>query len=285
MKLGIVYSAYTNPYGLEKGAEIMVEHGFSAVDYQPLAVTEKHPMILCEAEYKAHLKNIGQVFRASGVEVSQTHGPWRYPPRDFEEADRAERFDSFCKAVRGTAYLGCKYTVVHPIMPFGADSPDEPERFYEMNFDFYRRLVAYAKDYGVTVCLENMPFLNLPLSSPKSIAEFVREINEDNFKVCLDTGHANIFGMKLSQAVYDIGAELLKVTHIHDNNGIHDQHLNPFKGTTDWKDFGEALGKIGFDGTMSLETEASNGATPQETEKNQLALLSDLKKIFNYTKI
>ncbi len=280
MKLGIVCTAYTSVYGLERGTEMLAKHGYTAVDFQALVNTEEAPMKLDEAEFKAFCTHSGEVFRQSGIEVSQAHGPWRYPPRDFEPSDREERFGAFCKAVRGTSYLGCKYIVVHPLMPFGADSPENKDELYEINFDFYTRLCAYAKDFGVTVCLENMPFFNLPISSPKSIAEFVKAVGADNFKVCLDTGHANVFGIKQSDAIKDIGKELLKVLHIHDNDGKRDLHFNPFEGTTDWADFGQGIANIGFDGVLSLETEPKN-----KTEESYTRLAENLKKIYNFTQI
>ena len=45
----------------------------------------------------------------------------------------------------------------------------------------------------------------------------------------------------------------LKVLHVHDNHGRQYEHLAPFFGSIDWKDFSDALREVGFDGVLSLE--------------------------------
>ena len=46
----------------------------------------------------------------------------------------------------------------------------------------------------------------------------------------------------------------LTVTHVHDNNGLDDEHLFPYMGITDWDRFCRALGETGYDGPLSFET-------------------------------
>ena len=41
--------------------------------------------------------------------------------------------------------------------------------------------------------------------------------------------------------------------HVHDNLGKNDDHMVPFSGVIDWKDYRKALDEIGFDGVFSLE--------------------------------
>ncbi len=284
MKFGIESNVYKRAYGIEKGAEMLAKHGYVAIDYQDLVNTETEFFRSDEKAFESVLRMESEIYKGCGIEVSQAHGPWRYPPRELEPSDIEERFNSFCKAARGTAYLGSRYMVVHPLMPFGADSPDAPDTVYEINFDFYSRLCEYAKDLGVTVCLENMPFLNLPISSPRSIADFVRAVGADNFKVCLDTGHANIFGIKQSDAMKDIGHDLLAVLHIHDNDGKTDSHLNPFKGTIDWSDFGQGLADLKFGGVLSLETSPDVSNNDENIDNACLKLINDLKIIQSYIK-
>ncbi len=283
MKLGIQSNLYVDAYGSEKAIKMLVEHGYKAVDYQNLVNTDSEFFQMEEKAFESALNEYRSVYKFAGLEISQAHGPWRYPPRDFEPSDRAERFEAFCKAVRGTSYLGSKYMVVHPLMPYGDDSADNPEKVYEINFDFFSRLCAYAKDFGVTVCLENMPFLKLPISHPKAISEFVRSVGADNFKVCLDTGHANIFGLKQSEAIKAIGKDLLAALHIHDNDGKGDQHLDPFEGTIDWLNFGQALKDIDFDGVLSLETSTRYFEDSEAALNAHLKLKNSLNKIYNYT--
>ena len=51
----------------------------------------------------------------------------------------------------------------------------------------------------------------------------------------------------------------MKVLHVHDNDGERDRHWYPYGGVIDWNDFGAALREIGFDGTLSLESNVIPG--------------------------
>ena len=98
---------------------------------------------------------VGRMARDCGIAISQTHGPWRFPPRDGAEADRREWFDKMAVALEGNAAVGAPAMVVHNIMPFGCDDNPEPERFMDMNRDFFSRLLERAKAFGVVIALEN----------------------------------------------------------------------------------------------------------------------------------
>jgi hypothetical protein len=81
--------------------------------------------------------------------------------------------------------------------------------------------------------------------------------NEKYFKVCMDVGHTNkalrFAGNPTPQdAVLRLGKAIV-VTHLHDNDGITDQHKIPMTGTINWSAVLDALDQIGFDGYYNLE--------------------------------
>jgi sugar phosphate isomerase/epimerase len=116
-------------------------------------------------------------------------------------------------------------------------------------------LLQYAKEQDVTICLENLPMRKFSMAHPEQILKFVKEMNDDHFKICLDTGHAALFPeVSLSDTVRQMGNNI-KVLHVHDNMGDRDFHLWPTKGIIDWPGFMKALRDIGFTGVFSLETE------------------------------
>ena len=64
-------------------------------------------------------------------------------------------------------------------MPFGVDSPDNPEEMKALNTDFMLRLGKVARAYGVKhINIENLPFKNLPINYTYQVVEFVKELNE-----------------------------------------------------------------------------------------------------------
>ena len=116
------------------------------------------------------------------------------------------------------------------------------------------KLLPIAKKEGITICLENMPFLDFSISSPADIVNFVKEIDDPHFAMCLDTGHANVCKDWYSPArtMREYGKHI-KVLHVHDNSGRRDEHLTPLSGTVDWIDFSHSLKETDFQGVLSLE--------------------------------
>ena len=269
MKIGIVSGAYLR-YGLDKGLEKMREHGYEAMDYSSFCNTET-PLFTCsESDFEKTLREQRQRIDAAGIEIYQAHGPWRYPILDFYGEQRAERFEKMAKSIRGCAILGCPYMVIHNIMPYGPKDLSN-EVVWEINADFMGRLAEVGREYGVVVCMENMPFSKQMLATPTALLNFVKAMNTPWLRLCLDTGHAAVFGLSPADAVRQWGTDYLRTLHVHDNDGKHDQHRIPGEGVINWQDFTKALLEIGYDGMLSLETFVP-GEITENREAAELAL-------------
>ena len=270
MKIGISYINVWQEDYFKKIKAI----GFDCQDYG-LASTTVEPYTCDEQGFREFLTETKKRADAAGVTIWQVHGPWRFPPRDRTLRDRAERLESMKRSIKAAAILGAKYWVVHPIMPFGLKDTvyGNAERTRELNLEFMNKLAVTAGDEGVTVCLENMPFVKFSLSSPTAIAEVVHEINSPNFAMCLDSGHANVCRNWLTPAesIRKHG-DVIKALHVHDNYGKDDLHLLPLHGTIDWRDFSRALHEVNFDGVLSLE------CTPRKTLPNDI--LEDMYAVY-----
>lgn len=266
-KLGITVDNF-NCFGKDRFQK-MKEFGFEYGNYCIMDL----PANMTEEEWEAKILADKKAAEEAGVTIWQIHGPWRYPPRDETPEHRAERLETMKRSIRLTGKMGVKYWVVHPIMPFGTASDPYPEVFWQMNLDFFRQLLPVAKENGVVICYENMPMKNLTISTPEKTLEFIREMNDENFKLCLDTGHANVFGISCGEAVRMAGDDL-KTLHIHDNKW-RDDHLYPTMGTVDWKDFVQALRDINFDGVFMMETRVITKCSLKTTEL-EFALLRSI---------
>jgi len=284
MKVGISFRPNGNTYGRygkEKFSKIK-QHGYNAVDYD-IADTNLDLYNLNEKELKLKINEEKSFANLAGIEIFQVHGPWRWPPQDSSEQERSERLDKMKKAVVITAMLGCDNLVIHPIMPYGIeDLKLKKEReTWDLNFTFFQELVAYAKEHGVTICLENMPMRNFSLAKPDKVLEFVKEINNDHFKICLDTGHVAIFPeLSVANEVRRLGS-YIKVLHIHDNMGDKDSHLYPTKGIINWIDFIDAIIEIGYVGVLSLETSPSSDLEDDIFEKESIALCKTFRELLS----
>ena len=231
------------------------EHGFSCTDFT-MADTNSALYTGNLEEAEAILREERAMAESAGIEINQVHGPWRWPPQDSTEEDRKERMEKMKQSIYLTTVLGCKHWVVHPIMPLGLEDVDTDDalRTWAMNFVFMEELLETAKEHDVTICLENMPMYKFSMSKPKEILNFVEQMGDDHFKICLDTGHVSVFPeLDLGEETRRLGKEI-RVLHVHDNRYHCDMHLNPYDGIIHWESFGKALADIGFDGVFSLET-------------------------------
>lgn len=178
------------------------------------------------------------------------------------------------KSIRATAVLGCKNWVIHPIMPYGVSdiNTENVQKTWDMNIEFMSELLETAKEYDITICLENMPFLDFSLSKPADILRFVKTINDEHFKICLDTGHVSVFNkLSLGDSVRELDDEI-RVLHVHDNKFSQDLHLIPYSGIIDWEDFAKALKEINFKGVFSLEAAPSAKLTTPLFEEMSILL-------------
>jgi sugar phosphate isomerase/epimerase len=256
MKLGILAAHYTADLAaLRLELEELRALGYECIDYQGFTETETELFSMSDEAFEKYLRDVKEILDGVGLSVSQTHGPWRYPPQDATEEDRAERFEKMAKSIRGCALLGCPYMVIHNVMPYGPRDLSR-EVVWEINTEFMGRLIEVGREHGVVVCMENMPFIHQHLATPKALLEFVRTFDSPWLRLCLDTGHAAVFknGTTPADAVRLWGTEYLRTMHVHDNDGRRDCHWMPGKGVIDWADFAAALQEIGYKGVLSLET-------------------------------
>ncbi|MBE6730030.1 MAG: sugar phosphate isomerase/epimerase [Ruminococcaceae bacterium] len=230
------------------------EQGFEAID---IDIADTTSFLYTEPFEKAKdaLLHHKKLIDEAGIEISQTHGPWRWPNRDYSQAERDEWLNKMQYSIRLTKVLDCKYFVIHPIMPFTVEDTVKgyEKETWELNLEFMRKLLVTAKEEDVTICLENMPFLKFSISTPEQIYKFIKEINDDHFKMCLDTGHTAVFyELDLANEVRRIGDEL-RVLHVHDSKWRIDCHMFPYFGRINWDEFAKALKEVNYKGAFSLE--------------------------------
>lgn len=252
MKIGIT------SLGLERWAEKRYRKlkawGFSCVDYN-MADADGMMYRCSEQELMSMLLKEKQLIEEAGIEISQVHGPFRYPPQDSTAEERAELMDKMKVSIRGTALLGCKNWVFHPFMPFGINDMEKgkEKETWDLSIKLVSELLEEARKYDITVCIENMPLPQFSLSAPSALSKLVGAVNDEHFKICLDTGHAAIFpALPLGDVMREC-KEDIRVLHVHDNNGLEDWHRMPYDGVVDWRGFGAALRETEFEGAFSLE--------------------------------
>ena len=231
------------------------QYGFQTIDlslggYQRFFDWMKQPL--------KHVIEHFTAFRAyadrRGIEISQTHAPYAVFPKFLGKDFMKSQY----RSILITHLVGARYMVIHPIaFPlYGLKPLDREELDY--NLRFFKKLTPHLRRHQVQAAVENIfdrdqgNIRNIHVSQPEGIAEYLSLLPEEHYVFCLDTGHLNIAGKAPRDAITLLGKRL-KVLHVHDNDGISDQHILPGQGSIDWADFTASLAKVGFDGAMSLE--------------------------------
>ncbi len=263
MKTGIstiVYRDYEPNIRYEK----IRTHGYDCVNLDLWCDPNLPVFQMEDGELSAFLLQEKAWIEGAGLEIEQFHGVW--PTKDTSEELRAYKTQLLIKNIRMCQILRCPHLVIHPDMPYGWGAEADAAFAYQVNLQQFRQLLPYAEQAGVTLCLENMPFKLHAISTVKRSCDLIDEIGHPNLGLCLDTGHAMVFGDQAGEMVR-YAKDRLKTLHIHDNDGTRDAHWDPFCGSIDWEDFRLALQEIGFGGVVSLETNPLTG-TEAEKEEN-----------------
>ncbi len=264
----------TNKAQLTELAEI----GFDSIDYQDFIHVEARIMQLSAEEFEAELKAERALVESLGLHVGQAHGPWRYPPQDSDANMRAEWLQYCKKAIWGTYLLGCKNMVIHPLMPTGRVDED-PALTKSLNVEFLKALCEEGAKYGVTICLENMPFGGQVFARVEPMLALIKELDLPNLRACLDTGHSACLGDDPVVAVRMLGKRYLATMHVHDNDGTHDQHAEPGTGVIDWHAYVQALREIGFEGCFSIESNTPKHLSDEGKENYQPVIFNIARRL------
>lgn len=250
LPIGITSTEYFEYDDYHEGLVQARAAGFDCLDYQGFMHGDDVPYGMCESARRDYLTELRRCAADAGVRFHQMHALW--PPEIDTAAHRKESDEKLAASVRGAQALGCPHLVVHPYMPRGWEHDECPAQTFDLNAEMLTWLCAYAADYGVKICVENLPFRGVPICKTAETVRLVQSVGAKNIGVCLDVGHAHVLHENIGDAVRLAGSHLA-VLHVHDNNGQTDAHEMPWQGSVDWDLFTRALADVRFGGCMSLE--------------------------------
>ena len=180
----------------------------------------------------------------AGITVDNFHAPFKglnviWEPGEAGDAMLTRLMDGVDQCVR----YGVGVMVGHvsngkpmpPISPVGLDR--------------YDRLMAYAKEKGVTIAFESHRFV-------ENVKYFMERYPEAGF--CLDTSHEDAFtpGVRYMP----MWGHRLVATHLSDNEYVcdFDMHMLPFDGHIDFAQTAREIAACGRDVTLMLEVKPDN---------------------------
>ena len=269
MKICVQTSPLIEKFGVDEAFRMIHEAGFDGVDYNidismpGKAIVEGELPELYRGGLDALMEYARPVKEASekyGVSIHQMHTP--FPTYVENETGNAFVLQAIKDCIRVAGYLNCRYAIVHPAF-FGYDKKLSPEEEWRVNMERYTDMIEAARESNVIICLENMfggfrgKIYGAICADMAEANRYINELNrvagEKRFGFCLDVGHALLVGKEIYSAIQEVAANLVAL-HVHDNNGLNDQHLFPYMGVLDWDRFTKGLRDAHYRGALSFET-------------------------------
>ena len=114
-----------------------------------------------------------------------------------------------------------------------------------LGLERFRKIINHAEMLNIRVAIEN----TRPTEQFEKIFEL---IPNKNLGLCFDSGHYNAYFSRIFD--FDKFRDKIFIVHLHDNNGLADQHLNPFDGEMDWHFVLNKLKQCNYSGPIVLES-------------------------------
>ena len=158
--------------------------------------------------------------------------------------DRIEAQDEVKRALEAAEQVPFRSCVLH----LGLRDDSWDTRAIDDSLTAIEHLKAFATPLGVQLLLEN---LQNDVATPEHLVEITRIGHFDTVGFCLDLGHAHLAESVpetrdapardgVTQALDAFGKRLVEL-HVHDNNGMRDEHLWPGGGSVGWESTSKKL--------------------------------------------
>ncbi len=261
MILSSTTGGLNHKFGYEKSIEILAKAGFDAVDLSlSLMRNDDH---ICNADnYREVAEHLLEVAKENGVFFNQVHA---YYPSSYVDDDKTQTaYDRIVRGIEIASVIGAKVIVVHPKQHLYYPEGDNAKILKQQNYDFYKSLIPYCEQYGVTVATENMwrngkisgVIMDSTCSRGPEFCEYVDMLESKWITACLDLGHCGLVGQLPQNMIRELGHDRLGALHVHDNNGRDDNHVEPmapYVSTIDWEEVCKALAEIDYKGDFTFE--------------------------------
>ena len=249
-------SAMRSGYGDEMSLVLMARAGFDAVDYTFNEMTERDNVWNQPSwkDYAASLKTKAEEYH---ICFNQGHAPFLFCWGNRNEWDNWI-IPTVKHSFECAAALDIPIIVVHPIHHFRYKGNES--YLWDLNLDYYRTLIPFARNAGVKIALENMLQYDekrgciVPdvFARPEKYLAFYDALTSDQIVACVDVGHSGPTGEDPVELLTVLG-DRVKALHIHDNCFRHDDHYLPFLGMMDWDAITMALASIQYAGDFTFE--------------------------------
>ena len=236
---------------------------------------------LRQKDWRGWAHRVADAAAEVGITIVQSHVPMHNfctrpegTPEDLDEmVDRA---------IEAAAIFGAPWTVAHPATALGEGRSMNASR--GKNIEFFSKRLETAAKFGIGIALENMADFEgggrrrWYCAEVEELCDLIDTLDQGTGLVgaCWDFGHANLVYPSQREALLYLG-QRLKVTHTHDNSGLRDEHLAPFRGNVDFFEIMKTLKEMDYRHDLSFEVKRMlNPRVPESLKDNLWRHLLDV---------
>ncbi len=243
MKHGIYYAYWEKEWAAdyEYYVEKVARLGFDILELGAAPLPDYTP---------AQIRSLKACAEKNGIELTAGYGPTSEHNMGASDPAVVKNATEWYKQLFDVmAQLGIHLIggALYSYWPVEFDGIDKAED-WKRSVEGMQTLAPIAKQYDINLGMEVLNrFENHILNTAEEGVAFVTEVGQDNVKVMLDTFHMNIEETSIADAIRTAG-NLLGHFHTGECN-----RMVPGKGRTPWREIGEALRDIRYDGTVVME--------------------------------
>jgi len=176
------------------------------------------------------------------------HAPFNdFHPGSSEKRLRKTAVEIATGSLKLAAKLRARRIVFHPGMALGS-SHKEIDLWLLNNLAFWPEFLEQADTIDCTICIEN-----IFETTPDIFITLFQTINSPHLGHVFDIGHWNIFSSCTLLDWLDATAPFLQHLHLHDNRGVHDDHLPMGRGSVPFTPLFKWLRTMDSAPTITLE--------------------------------
>ena len=264
---GIVTDFYGIRISLEEAVRRLGSLGIRDLEIPGWHWAARQDVPYDRTRHAARVANLRSLLCDLGMNVQQFHS--QFSLAADTEPNRAAMAEMNFRTIDLAAELGAKALVIHIAGRHDCCRGVSDTAIFEANVKTLAAMAKHAEHTPVRLAIENlMSDVNRQGCRISELKELISAVGSGNVGICLDTGHANVDGLDVPEAIRECGPQLI-ATHIQETCRGNDLHVFPFtlrqgKSTMDWFRIFETFARIGYAFPLIGECANNSGELPLE---------------------